>query len=124
MVLSSRIPNCGAPQGLVWCRAKARTRTFNSSHREPRKQAHLFDALLRTIASDLVRLRPEPRARKRRPKNYQQLTLREACLALATSYWWRHNYNARASSFWRQFDSASMAMYHTKSLAAALRTHC
>src|SRR5271166_4943728 len=48
-----------------------------AAHRKPRKQAQLFDALLRTIASDLVPLRPqrsEPRARKRRPKNYQLLT--------------------------------------------------
>jgi hypothetical protein len=48
-----------------------------AAHRKPRKQALLFDALLRTIASDLVPLRPnrcEPRARKRRPKNYQLLT--------------------------------------------------
>ena len=48
-----------------------------ATHRKPRQQALLFDALLRTIASDLVPLRPnrcEPRARKRRPKNYQLLT--------------------------------------------------
>src|SRR6202043_3525521 len=48
-----------------------------ATHRKPRKQALLFNALLRTIASDLVPLRPnrcEPRARKRRPKNYQFLT--------------------------------------------------
>ena len=48
-----------------------------AAYRKPRKQAQLFDALLRTIASDLVPLRPErsePRARKRRPKNYQLLT--------------------------------------------------
>ena len=48
-----------------------------AAHRKPRKQAQLFDALLRTIASDLVPLRPErsePRARKRCPKNYQLLT--------------------------------------------------
>ena len=48
-----------------------------ATHRKPRKQAQLFDALLHTIASDLVPLRPdrcEPRARKRRPKNYQLLT--------------------------------------------------
>src|SRR5271166_5414691 len=48
-----------------------------AAHRKPRKQAQLFDALLRVIASDLVPLRPErsePRARKRRPKNYQLLT--------------------------------------------------
>src|ERR1700674_4477970 len=48
-----------------------------ATHRKPRKQAQLFDALLRTIASDLVPRRPErsePRARKRRPKDYQLLT--------------------------------------------------
>jgi hypothetical protein len=48
-----------------------------AAHRKPRKQAQLFDALLRTIASDLVPRRPErsePRARKRRPKDYQLLT--------------------------------------------------
>jgi hypothetical protein len=48
-----------------------------ATHRKPRKQALLFNALLRTIASDLVPLRPnrcQPRARKRRPKNYQFLT--------------------------------------------------
>jgi Transposase DDE domain len=48
-----------------------------ATHRKPRKQAQLFDTLLRTIASDLVPLRPnrcEPRARKRRTKNYQLLT--------------------------------------------------
>jgi hypothetical protein len=42
-----------------------------ATHRKPRQQALLFDALLRTIASDLVPLRPnrcEPRARKRRPR--------------------------------------------------------
>jgi hypothetical protein len=42
-----------------------------ATHRKPRQQALLFDALLRTIASDLVPLRPnrcEPRARKGRPK--------------------------------------------------------
>jgi hypothetical protein len=48
-----------------------------ATHRKPRKQAQLFDALLRAIASDLVPRRPErsePRARKRRPKDYQLLT--------------------------------------------------
>jgi hypothetical protein len=57
-----------------------------ATHRKPRKQAQLFDALLRTIASDLVPQRPErsePRARKRRPKNYQLLTKprKEMCSA-------------------------------------------
>jgi len=43
----------------------------------PRKQQALLDAMLELIAKDLVPLRPgreEPRARKRRPKNYQLLT--------------------------------------------------
>ncbi len=42
-----------------------------------RKQAQLLDALLVTIARDLLPLRPgrtEPRAKKRRPKNYHLLT--------------------------------------------------
>jgi len=42
-----------------------------------RRQAQLLDALLQTIAADPVPLRPgrvEPRARKRRPKNYHLLT--------------------------------------------------
>jgi hypothetical protein len=57
-----------------------------ATHRKPSKQALLFDALLRTIASDLVPLRPnrcEPRARKRRQKNYQLLTKprRQMCVA-------------------------------------------
>ena len=48
-----------------------------ATQRKPRKQAQLFETLLRSIASDLVPLRPkrcEPRVRKRRPKNYQLLT--------------------------------------------------
>src|SRR5260370_38603471 len=48
-----------------------------ATHRKPSKQALLFDALLRTIASGWVPLRPnrcEPRTRKRHPKNYQLLT--------------------------------------------------
>lgn len=43
----------------------------------PRRQDQLIDQMLATIASDLVPERPgrsEPRARKRRPKNYQLLT--------------------------------------------------
>ena len=43
----------------------------------PRKQARLLAQLLVTIARDLLPLRPlrsEPRAKKRRPKNYQLLT--------------------------------------------------
>jgi hypothetical protein len=57
-----------------------------ATHCKPRKQAQLFDALLRTIASDLVPWRPErsePRARKRRPKDYQLLTKprKEMCTA-------------------------------------------
>jgi len=44
---------------------------------KPRKQAALLQELLRTIAADLLPLRPcrcEPRAKKRRPKNYHLLT--------------------------------------------------
>jgi len=41
------------------------------------KQQALLDAMLKLIAKDLVPLHPgreEPRAKKRRPKNYQLLT--------------------------------------------------
>jgi hypothetical protein len=44
---------------------------------KPRKQSALLDTLLRTIAADPLPHRPgrvEPRARKRRPKNYHLLT--------------------------------------------------
>jgi hypothetical protein len=44
---------------------------------KPRKQQALLDAMLELIAKDLVPLRPgreEPRAKKRRPKNYHLLT--------------------------------------------------
>jgi hypothetical protein len=44
---------------------------------QPRKQAQLLQELLLTIARDLLPVRPnraEPRARKRRPKNYHLLT--------------------------------------------------
>jgi len=44
---------------------------------KPRKQAALLQELLRTIAADLLPLRPgrcQPRAKKRRPKNYHLLT--------------------------------------------------
>ena len=43
----------------------------------PRRQAALLEQLLQTIAKDLLPVRPgrsEPRARKRRPKNYHLLT--------------------------------------------------
>jgi hypothetical protein len=43
----------------------------------PRKQQALLDAMFELIANDLVPLRPgreEPRAKKRRPKNYHLLT--------------------------------------------------
>ncbi len=46
-------------------------------HGKPRKQSHLIDEMLSVIASDLVPERPgrvEPRAKKRRPKNYHLLT--------------------------------------------------
>jgi hypothetical protein len=48
-----------------------------AAHGKPRKQAALLDAMLATMAEDLVPLRPnrsEPRAKKRRPKNFQLLT--------------------------------------------------
>lgn len=50
---------------------------IHASGKQPRKQDDLIDALLTTIAKDIVLARPgreEPRARKRRPKNYQLLT--------------------------------------------------
>jgi Transposase DDE domain len=48
-----------------------------AAHGKPRKQAALLDAMLLVLASDLVPYRPnrsEPRAKKRRPKNYHLLT--------------------------------------------------
>jgi hypothetical protein len=48
-----------------------------AAHGRPRKQAELLDYLLETIAEDQLPHRPnrsEPRAKKRRPKNYQLLT--------------------------------------------------
>ena len=50
---------------------------IHASANQPRKQAELINRLLEDIAGDLVPHRPgrlEPRARKRRPKNYQPLT--------------------------------------------------
>jgi len=50
---------------------------IHASAQQPRKQAALIDQLLTQIAGDPVPRRPgrlEPRARKRRPKNYQLLT--------------------------------------------------
>jgi len=50
---------------------------IHASAKQPRKQAQLIDQLLTQIAGDTVPHRPgrlEPRARKRRPKNYQLLT--------------------------------------------------
>jgi hypothetical protein len=50
---------------------------IHASAKQPRKQAALIDQLLTQIAADSVPHRPgrlEPRARKRRPKNYQLLT--------------------------------------------------
>ncbi len=49
----------------------------HAAHGRPRKQAELLDAMLTLIAKDLVPFRPnrsEPRAKKRRPKNYHLLT--------------------------------------------------
>ncbi|MCE0522032.1 MAG: transposase [Methylacidiphilales bacterium] len=50
---------------------------IHASAGQPRKQTELINRLLEDIAADLVPHRPgrlEPRARKRRPKNYQLLT--------------------------------------------------
>jgi hypothetical protein len=50
---------------------------LHAAHAKPTRQRQLFDALLLTIAADQVPLRPnrsEPRAKKRRPKNYHLLT--------------------------------------------------
>jgi hypothetical protein len=50
---------------------------IHASAKQPRKQAELINRLLQDIAGNLVPHRPgrlEPRARKRRPKNYQLLT--------------------------------------------------
>ena len=50
---------------------------IDSKRRRPKLQDQLVDEMLRIIAGDLVQLRPgrsEPRAVKRRPKNYHHLT--------------------------------------------------
>jgi Transposase DDE domain/Insertion element 4 transposase N-terminal len=50
---------------------------IRASAGKPRKQTELVNRMLLTIASDLLPIRPgrsEPRAKKRRPKNYQLLT--------------------------------------------------
>jgi Transposase DDE domain/Insertion element 4 transposase N-terminal len=50
---------------------------IHASAHQPRKQAQLINRLLESIACDPIPHRPgraEPRARKRRPKNYQLLT--------------------------------------------------
>jgi hypothetical protein len=50
---------------------------IHASANQPRKQAELINRLLESIARDPIPHRPgrvEPRARKRRPKNYQLLT--------------------------------------------------
>jgi hypothetical protein len=50
---------------------------IHASAKSPRKQAELINRMLDALAGDLVPKRPgrlEPRARKRRPKNYQLLT--------------------------------------------------
>jgi hypothetical protein len=50
---------------------------IHAAHAKPTRQRQLFDALLLTIATDQVPLRPhrsEPRVKKRRPKNYHLLT--------------------------------------------------
>ena len=48
-----------------------------AAHGKPRKQAALLDVMYEIIAQDQLPHRPgrsEPRAKKRRPKNYQLLT--------------------------------------------------
>jgi hypothetical protein len=50
---------------------------LHAAHSKPTRQRQLFDALLIAIAADQVPVRPfrtEPRAKKRRPKNYHLLT--------------------------------------------------
>ena len=50
---------------------------IHAAQGKPRQQAALLDILLQIIASDQVPFRPnrhEPRARKRRPKNFHLLT--------------------------------------------------
>jgi hypothetical protein len=50
---------------------------IRASANKPRKQTELINRMLMAIASDLLPARPgrsEPRAKKRRPKNYQLLT--------------------------------------------------
>jgi hypothetical protein len=50
---------------------------IHASSNQKRKQAELINRMLAIIAGDVVPNRPdrsEPRARKRRPKNYQLLT--------------------------------------------------
>lgn len=51
--------------------------SFDAMRGKPRKQQALLDSMFEIIAKDLVPLRPgreEPRAKKRRPKNYHLLT--------------------------------------------------
>jgi hypothetical protein len=53
------------------------SQAIHAANGKPRKQKLLLDSLLATIASDLLPKRPgraEPRAKKRRPKNYHLLT--------------------------------------------------
>jgi hypothetical protein len=50
---------------------------IRAAHSKPRQQAHLYREMLRLIALDQLPIRPqrsEPRAKKRRPNNYQLLT--------------------------------------------------
>lgn len=50
---------------------------IHASNKTPRKQSELINRMLEAIAADPVPLRPnrsEPRAKKRRPNNYQLLT--------------------------------------------------
>lgn len=49
---------------------------IHASSKTPRKQAELINCMLQAIAADPLPLRPgrtQPRAKKRRPKNYQLL---------------------------------------------------
>jgi DDE family transposase len=67
-----------------------------AAHSKPTRQRELFDALLRSIASDQIPLRPnrgEPRVKKRRPKNYHLLTKPRRSMVLS-----QHRSRHRAKS--------------------------
>jgi len=68
----------------------------HAAHAKPTRQRQLFDALLLTIAADQIPLRPnrtEPRAKKRRPKNYHLLTKPRHSMVLSQH---RSRHRARA----------------------------